>query len=408
MWRILAVLGVLVVAGCSDSGSPAAISTTTTASVSTSTVSAVVGSESTATTVTAASPTTTSVSAECGTLERPFGPRIGLDMTVRVALFCGPGLMPLSDLRLVERIVPDDGAPLAAALSQLLLGVTHEEASAGLGSAFSAYTAGLDLSIEVHDGVAIIDLTDAFVSVNNFSTTNLAGVVGRQIEATVYQFPGISGIDFRLKGERWCGWESTCGDGESTPISERATYVGPSPVDTKGAAQVVRGRLDVRFTDATGTSVEVCVIHPDPSIGVPVATCGSDKFEASEAVLGFDYRVERLETYYFRDDAAIALTRVATSELPLRRGDEGDSVSLVQQGLEAFCFHRSDEVDAMRPDQAFPSAVPSVFDDVTEFMVRRFQEYAGVTVDGVYGPTTHSLLLGAAVEDTPSNGGCFT
>lgn len=401
---MVAVLGVLVAAGCSDSESSAAVSTTTTASPTTTTDSP---------TTTTESPTTTSVSAECGSLEQPFGPRIGLDMTVRVALFCGPGLMPLSDLRLVERVVPDDGAPLAAALSQLLLGVTPEEASAGLGSAFSAYTAGLDLSIEVHDGVAIIDLTDGFVQTNNFSTTNLAGVVGRQIEATVYQFPDISGIDFRLNGERWCGWESTCGDGEPTPIGERLDYVDPSPTDTKGAAQSFRGRLDVRFADAARTSVEVCVIHPDPSIGVPVATCGSDKYEASEAVLNLDYRivldyrVEQVYVKYFRDDAAIALAGVHMSELPLRRGDEGSAVSLVQQGLEAFCFHHADEVAAMRPNEAFPSAAPGVFDDVTEFMVRRFQEYASVPADGVYGPATHSLLLGEAVENTPSNGGCF-
>ncbi len=61
----------------------------------------------------------------------------------------------------------------------------------------------------------------------------------------------------------------------------------------------------------------------------------------------------------------------------------------------------------MRPNEAFPSAAPGVFDDVTEFMVRRFQEYASVPADGLYGPATHSLLLGEAVENTPSNAGCF-
>jgi Sporulation and spore germination len=158
-----------------------------------------------------------------------------LDVVVRVALFCGPGVMPLLDLRLVDRVVPDDGAPLAAALTQLLLGTTDDESVAGLGSAFSSHTAGQFHSVDVANGIAIIDLTDGFVRTNNFSTSNLSGVVGRQIEATVYQFPGIDGIDFRVNGERWCWWESSCDDGAANPLSTRTSYSGPVPGATNTA-----------------------------------------------------------------------------------------------------------------------------------------------------------------------------
>lgn len=36
----------------------------------------------------------------------------------------------------------------------------------------------------------------------------------------VFQFPEIDGIELRVDGERWCGWESTC-DGMSEPLVSR-------------------------------------------------------------------------------------------------------------------------------------------------------------------------------------------
>jgi hypothetical protein len=88
--------------------------------------------------------------------------------------------------------------------------VTPDEDRAGLSSAFSSYTAGQFRSVSIEDGVAIVELTDGFVRTNNFSTSNLGAIVGLQMETTVFQFPNIDGIDFRLNGERWCGWEATC------------------------------------------------------------------------------------------------------------------------------------------------------------------------------------------------------
>lgn len=86
-------------------------------------------------------PSTSSAAITC----RPPAPEIPHEppraRAVTVFLFCGPGLAPV-DLRPVERMVPDDGVPLRAALTQLLLGVTPEESSVGLSSAFSSYTAG--------------------------------------------------------------------------------------------------------------------------------------------------------------------------------------------------------------------------------------------------------------------------
>jgi len=39
-----------------------------------------------------------------------------------------------------------------------------------------------------------------------------------QIEATVFNFPEIRGIELTLDGQRWCGFENTC---EGLPIPWR-------------------------------------------------------------------------------------------------------------------------------------------------------------------------------------------
>ena len=127
--------------------------------------------------------------------------------------------MPV-DLRAVDRVVPDDGAPLRAALNQLLTGVTPHEAAEGLGSAFSTFTADQLLGVTLEDGIARLDFTSGFESTNNFSTSNLSGVVMSQIAETVFQFDEVTGLDFSIEGERWCGWENIC-DEQPVPLVER-------------------------------------------------------------------------------------------------------------------------------------------------------------------------------------------
>jgi spore germination protein GerM len=143
-----------------------------------------------------------------------------LDTTVKVFLFCSSsgGVMPV-ELLPAERVVPDDGEPLRAALVQLLIGVTPAEDEAGLASAFSSSTAGGLRGVAVRSGIARLDFTAGFEATSNFSTSNLAGVVFSQIEATVFQFPEIHGIDLAIEGQRWCGGEAgDCGPG---PVSRR-------------------------------------------------------------------------------------------------------------------------------------------------------------------------------------------
>ncbi len=161
---------------------------------------------------------TSSTTASC---EAP-GPELvrpEFDRIVTVFLFCGRGVYPV-DLVAVDRVVPDDGAPLRAAINQLLIGEAPAEAAAGLSSAFSSFTASQVRGATIENGIATLDFTSGFETTNNFGTTNLSSVVYSQLDATVFQFDEITGLEFEVEGQRWCGWENICDD-EPVPLRER-------------------------------------------------------------------------------------------------------------------------------------------------------------------------------------------
>lgn len=149
--------------------------------------------------------------------------RPGLERTITVFLFCGSdGLEFTPDLlRPVERVVPEDGAPLRAAVTQLLVGVTPKEAAAGLSSSFSTYTVGQLRSATIENRIATLDLTGGFRDTNNYSASTASMFVMGQITATVFHFPEIDGLEFKIDGERWCGWENPCQGGVPVPLVTR-------------------------------------------------------------------------------------------------------------------------------------------------------------------------------------------
>ena len=111
-------------------------------------------------------------------------------------------------LHRLERVTPDDQAPLRGAITQLLLGVTPREADAGFGSSFSSFNAGTLRSASIKDGVATLDFTRGWETTNNFSTTGMSVAVLDLIDATVFQFPEITGLEIQIEGKRWCGFEA--------------------------------------------------------------------------------------------------------------------------------------------------------------------------------------------------------
>ena len=167
-------------------------------------------------------PTSSPVTPVCAAAPGTAPPRPKLDRTITIFLFCGPSSDSFSRalVRPVDRLVPDDGAPLRAALTQLLLGVSPDESAAGFRSSFSSYTAGQLRGATVERGIATLDLTSGFESTNNYSTSVLSAFVMGQIESTVFNFPEVQGIEFKIDGQRWCGWENVC-DREPVPFRRR-------------------------------------------------------------------------------------------------------------------------------------------------------------------------------------------
>lgn len=203
--RVAVVVVLLAIVGCSDDDQRATPTSSSALPESTQPSSTTAISSATATTCTPIEPV----------VHQPDEHQI-----VDVFVFCGPGVAYDLDLRRVSRLVPADAQPLTAALTQLLIGVTPEEAATGLASAFSSYTAGGLRSADIDGGIAVLDFTNGFVRTGNFGTSNLSAVVMMQIEATVFQFPEVTGLDLRVDGERFCGWEATC-EGAAYPLRSR-------------------------------------------------------------------------------------------------------------------------------------------------------------------------------------------
>ncbi len=143
--------------------------------------------------------------ADCTGYEHDFLVREGFDRVVQVALVCEYN----GGLELVDRVVSADADQLTAIVEQLFLGVTSDEAEAGLQSSFSPYTAGQFDDVRVGaDGVVVVDLGPGFVTANNFSTSFMSGQVFDQIAASRFAVADVTGVEFTFDGRRWCGWEA--------------------------------------------------------------------------------------------------------------------------------------------------------------------------------------------------------
>ena len=92
------------------------------------------------------------------------------------------------------RAVPTGSADavLASTFDQLLAGPTSADTAAGLSSLFSSATNGLLLSASIAaDGTATIDFDQSLATtVPNASSSAGSDELLRQLDATVFQFPG--------------------------------------------------------------------------------------------------------------------------------------------------------------------------------------------------------------------------
>ena len=103
----------------------------------------------------------------------------------------------------VRRIGPRTAGVLRQALEALVAGPRPEDGD-GLDSLFSEETADVLAGVSVADGTAVVDLA---YEVNNASTSAGSAMFLAELDATVFQFPTVERIEYRLRGSCAAFWE---------------------------------------------------------------------------------------------------------------------------------------------------------------------------------------------------------
>ena len=102
----------------------------------------------------------------------------------------------------VYRVVPSSPGVLRAALEELLAGPSDAERSAGLASWFSADTAGMLAGVTIgSDGAAVVDFEDLRPVIPNASASAGSKLLLAQLDATVFQFPTVQSVVYRINGD---------------------------------------------------------------------------------------------------------------------------------------------------------------------------------------------------------------
>lgn len=108
----------------------------------------------------------------------------------------------------VEREVPETSAMLRATLRELLRGPTPQERTgSGARSWFSERTSGLLHNVALEDGLAIIDFDEDLAHViPGASSSYGSSQLIRSLNATVFQFPSVEQVEYRLGGSCEAFW----------------------------------------------------------------------------------------------------------------------------------------------------------------------------------------------------------
>lgn len=113
------------------------------------------------------------------------------------------------DARTVWRRVPADSVGLKTALEQLLQGPTAEERDDGVDSWFSEATAGALRSVTVDSaGRAVVDFRNLPSLIPSASSSAGSEMLLQQLNGTVFRFPEIESVEYRVEGscERFWEW----------------------------------------------------------------------------------------------------------------------------------------------------------------------------------------------------------
>jgi hypothetical protein len=108
----------------------------------------------------------------------------------------------------VRRPVPEGSAALESALAWLVRGPTAGEVGAGIWSWFSAETAGSIRSVAVDgSGRAVVDFHDLRPLIPNASTAAGSRVLLSDLNGTIFRFPEIHEVEYRMEGSCDLFWE---------------------------------------------------------------------------------------------------------------------------------------------------------------------------------------------------------
>ena len=86
------------------------------------------------------------------------------------------------------------------AIDQLVAGPTADEQASGSGSVFTARTAGAVRSVDLDDGLLVVDFRDIRADLNNASTSCGSQALLAQLNSTAFQFPTVHRVRYQING----------------------------------------------------------------------------------------------------------------------------------------------------------------------------------------------------------------
>lgn len=106
------------------------------------------------------------------------------------------------------RPVPASSADLRTALEWLVRGPTAEERARGIRSWFSGETAGALKSVEIGPtGRAVVEFHDLRPLIPGASSSAGSAMLLDQLNRTVFHFPGVRSVEYRMDGSCAAFWE---------------------------------------------------------------------------------------------------------------------------------------------------------------------------------------------------------
>jgi spore germination protein GerM len=107
----------------------------------------------------------------------------------------------------VRRPVAGRAADIRTALEMLLAGPTAAERQRGIDSWFSDATSGMLRSVDVAGSRVAVDFNDLRQVIPNASTSTGSMLLMQELNATIFQYPEVHGIDYSIEGSCDAFWE---------------------------------------------------------------------------------------------------------------------------------------------------------------------------------------------------------